>query len=207
MLKQSVKQKLYNTIEQETDKHLRRAREILDVSLNFDDDEFKKYLYLETDYNDVDAILKALDRHSFYYMKWKKLQRTTDAKLKRAVESRRIFENKKKRSVKQALYNANIDRGMTASNAKPTESDIDREFLRQYAGGSKTAKQKVYNKYNAKIEKAQDDYDLVEAIVRALESRKEMLTMIASLSKAALENRTFYYETKHKGKTKLQKRA
>jgi hypothetical protein len=167
------------------DEQIENARKALDVSLNPDDPELSDQMTLGGHWDDPAILSTALDLQPLYYARWATLLRSLRRERDKLLQIYSVWESDTKERITQLIYDANVKKGMTPSNSRPTQQQITDKFNSQYVKKGKAPeaeeRHNIYNKYRLPLDKAERQIDIVEVVVKAFEMRSNTLIALAHL--------------------------
>lgn len=109
-------------------------------------------LDLGDQYDNPDKVLQAGDLLSNLYAYYAMLFHHSNEKLEKYNYLFKIWKSKQEEKIKEKLYNNNIEKGMTANNAKPTAADILNRYNQEIVGTEQEKKwSNIINKWSERV--------------------------------------------------------
>lgn len=177
------------------------AVDLLDVTLDVDDPSLAEQITLGDKWDDPFALTKAMDTQPLYYSRWATLLRKLKKQKQEVQQKFDVWVSIIKENLSEEIFSENIDSGMTANNAKPTNVAIENRFNKYYV--SEEGAEDLHQEY-IEMKKSVDDIeamiDTVEIVVKAFEQRKDMLISLGSLVRSMVDNQLMIYRDKFKNK-------
>jgi hypothetical protein len=178
---------------------IQEAIDMLDVTLDSDDPALIEQITLGDNWDDPFALTKAMDTQPLYYSRWATLLR----KLKKFKQEHQqkfdVWASIIKENLAEEIFDENVESGMTANNAKPTNQAVENRFNKYYV--SADGDEKMHHEYlemRKELEKVDNQIDTVEIVVKAFEQRKDMLVSLGSLVRSMVDNQLMIYRDKKK---------
>lgn len=171
------------------DAQIERARSALDVKLNPNDPELIHQVTLGNQWDDPNVLAAALDMQPLYYARWATMLRILRRQRDKVSQRYSVWESIVKDTIAKQIYNENIDKGMTANNARPVQQVVQDRFNSKYIrkGKNNTKEHTQYLEYKSAVDSVEEKIDLVEVIVKAFEMRANTLIALGHLVRTMIE--------------------
>jgi hypothetical protein len=142
--------------------------------ISLDDENLVDVITMGSQWDDPQALISAMNRQPVLYGQWALMLKELKAEQKKVTAKYNAWVSSAKEIISNSLYNKNIEGGMTANKAKPTNSDVDNKFnIYCYQEGHKF--NISFIKYTNQLQKLDDNIATTEVVVEALKQRKDML--------------------------------
>jgi len=132
-------------------------------------------LYLEEDYDKPDAVLQAADAQNQLYTYYASLFHYANEKLGRIETAYKIWRSEIDVKIQESIFNANIKKGMTANNAKPTAANISNYYNKNIA---KTEEAKTWEK---RLSKVSERVSQLRIMRDSIDKRAQSIQIISTL--------------------------
>lgn len=196
-IKSASKVNLEDAIQKKIDSVIK----MLDVdTLDPDDLNLSEQITLGDKWDDPFELTKAMDRQPMYYARWATLLRRLKRDRQKITSEFDVWLSITRDRVQKKLFDENIESGMTANNAKPTQPTIESRFNKLYVDPKSLKPQlhQEYMKYKKPVDEIEYKVDVVEVIVKAFEQRKDMMISLGSLVRGMIDNQLLIYKNKKK---------
>jgi len=132
-------------------------------------------LYLEDQYDNPDAVLQAIDAHASIYAYYAKLFHHVNSKVKELEQHYNIWKSAREREIQQKLFSRNMNKGMTANNARPSAADINNYF------NTYVTKTEGFKKWQKRLLKYQERLSQLRIMRDTVDRRSSVITTMSSL--------------------------
>ena len=170
-------------------KQIEKAKSALDVSLNPNDPALINQVTLGDQWDNPSVLAEALDMQPMYYARWATLLRSLKRERDKLKQRYEVWESSVKEKLTKSIYEANVGKGQTPSNAKPSQQSVTDRFNIVYAGRSQKYSEfhDQYLEYYNPIEEIEEKIDTVEVVVKAFEMRANTLISLSHLVRTMIE--------------------
>lgn len=179
-----------NNLTEEIKKRVKDAKDSLDVSLNPNDPTLIEQMSLGEDWDDPERLAKALDMHSLWRARWSKMLKTLRGEKEKLENKYKTWESIKKEEIYDELFQGNIDEGMTANNAKPTNTTVERRFQKDYVD-PEAESHKEYQNHKKPLDILNQRIDNISVVVEAFDARTQMLIQLSGLLRSMIDNKIY----------------
>lgn len=176
---------------------IEEAISMLDVTMDTDDTKLIDQITLGDNWDDPFALTKAMDTQPLYYSRWATLLRKMRKQKQEYVQKFEVWMSIIKEDLTEEIFNENIESGMTANNAKPTNQSVENRFNKYYV--SEDGSDEMHSEYLTMkkiVDEIDNKIDTVEIVVKAFEQRKDMLISLGSLVRSMVDNQLLIHKTR-----------
>ncbi len=182
---------------------INEAIEMLDVSLDTDDPKLINQITLGDNWDDPFALTKAMDTQPLYYSRWATLLRKLKKMKQEYQQKYDVWASIIKENLTEEIFDENVQSGMTANNAKPTNQAVENRFNKYYVSDEGDESMHAeYLEMRKQIDNIDNQIDTVDIVVKAFEQRKDMLISLGSLVRSMVDNQLMIYRDKLKKSNK-----
>jgi len=153
----------------------------------------------EDNYDNPDAVLLAADYFSSIYGYYCLLFHRVNKDLQETGTAFKLWKSEKEDLIKNKLMKKNIELGMTANNAKPTQKDVENYFNNKFSETSN------FKKWESRIKVQEERVSQLRIMRDTIESRKDMIKTISMLLIKSIESGLITTSVNKKSFNKLRK--